>query len=111
MYPWMQKKKVGSVITDTAGIREGVHMRLTTPETFIRFVGNSLHKSDYARIDDWVKRLKQWHGKGLKESYFFMHMHDERYSPELSKYLIEQLNKKCGTSIKVPKFYNDATLF
>lgn len=111
MYPWLQKKKVGTIITDTAGIREGVHMRLTTPETFIRFVGNSLHKSDYTRIDDWVKRLKQWHAKGLKESYFFMHMHDERYSPELSKYLIEQLNKKCGTSIKVPAFYNEDTLF
>ncbi|MBA3662822.1 MAG: DUF72 domain-containing protein [Bacteroidetes bacterium] len=107
MYPWMQKKKVGSIITDTAGVREGVHMRLTTPEAFIRFVGNSLHKSDYTRIDDWVKRLKQWHEKGLKESYFFMHMHDERYSPELSKYLIEQLNKKCDAGIKVPAFYND----
>jgi len=111
VYPWMQKKKIGSVITDTAGVREGVHMRLTTPEAFIRFVGNSLHKSDYIRIDDWVKRLKHWHEKGLKESYFFMHMHDERYSPELSKYLIEQVNKTCGTKIKIPKFYNDDTLF
>lgn len=112
IYPWMEKKKVGSVITDTAGVREGLNMRLTTPESFIRFVGNSLHKSDYTRIDDWVKRIKKWNEKGIKETYFFMHMHDERYSPELSKYLIEQLNKKCGTSIKVPKFYNeDNTLF
>jgi uncharacterized protein YecE (DUF72 family) len=112
MYTWMEKKKVGSVITDTAGVREGVHMRLTTPEAFIRFVGNSLHESDYKRIDEWVKRVKQWNDKGLKECYFFMHMHDERYSPELSKYLIEALNKKCGTSIKVPHFFNDKkTLF
>ena len=81
-------------------------MRLTTPEAFIRFVGNSLHESDYKRIDNWVKRIKQWDESGLKECYFFMHMHDERYSPELSKYLIEALNKKCGTNIKVPKFYN-----
>ncbi len=107
IYPWMEKKKIGSVITDTAGIREGLHMRLTTPGSFIRFVGNSLHKSDYTRIDDWVKRIKQWNLAGIKETYFFMHMHDERYSPELSKYLIEELNKKCGTSIKVPQFYND----
>jgi uncharacterized protein YecE (DUF72 family) len=107
IYPWMEKKKVGSVITDTAGVREGLHMRLTTPEAFIRFVGNSLHESDYKRIDDWVKRIKDWNKKGIKETYFFMHMHDERYSPELSKYLIEELNKKCGTDIKVPVFYND----
>jgi uncharacterized protein YecE (DUF72 family) len=112
IYPWLEKKKVGSVITDTAGVREGVHMRLTTPEAFIRFVGNSLHESDYKRIDDWVKRIKQWNEKGIKDTYFFMHMHDERYSPELSRYLIEQLNKKCGTQIKVPHFYNEEnTLF
>lgn len=109
MYTWMEKKKVGSIITDTAGVREGVHMRLTTPEAFIRFVGNSLHDSDYVRIDDWVKRIKQWNEKGIKETYFFMHMHDERYSPELCKYLIEQLNKKAGTDIKIPTFYSEAT--
>jgi len=107
MYPWLEKKKAGSVITDTAGVREGLHMRLPTPEAFIRFVGNSLHKSDYTRIDDWVKRIKQWNEKGLKECYFFMHMHDERYSPELAKYLIEALNNKCSLSIKVPKFFNE----
>lgn len=107
IYPWMEKKKIGSVITDTAGIREGLHMRLTTRQAFIRFVGNSLHTSDYKRIDDWVKRIKKWNEKGIKDPYFFMHMHDERYSPELSKYLIEQLNKKCGTTIKVPEFYNE----
>jgi uncharacterized protein YecE (DUF72 family) len=112
IYPWLEKKKVGSVITDTAGIREGMHMRLTTPEAFIRFVGNSLHKSDYKRIDDWVDRIEKWLDEGLKDCYFFMHMHDERYSPQLSKYLIEQLNKKCGTKIHVPTFHSDqAKLF
>lgn len=110
IYPWMEKKKVGSVITDTAGVREGLNMRLTTPEAFIRFVGNSLHESDYTRIDDWVKRIKKWNENGIKDTYFFMHMHDERYSPELSKYLIEQLNKKCDAGIKVPTFYNDDRL-
>jgi len=107
VYPWMEKKKVGSIITDTAGVREGVHMRLTSPKSFIRFVGNSLHSTDYKRIDDWVKRIKSWNEKGIKENYFFMHMHDERYSPELSKYLIEQLNKKCKLDIQMPKFYNE----
>lgn len=113
MYTWLQKKKFGSVITDTAGVREGVHMRLTTPEAFIRFVGNSLHKSDYTRIDDWVQRIKQWNKDGLKECYFFMHQHEELYSPELCKYLIQELNKECGLSIKEPKFFKDAnaTLF
>lgn len=104
MFSTLEKLGKGSIITDTAGRRDGVHMRLTTPEAFIRFVGNSLDKSDYLRIDDWVKRIKKWMGQGLKTCYFFMHMHDERYSPELSIYLVEQLNKHCKLSIPVPKF-------
>jgi len=112
MYSWMEKKKFGSVITDTAGVRDGLHMRLTTPNAFIRFVGNSLHKSDYTRIDEWIGRIKEWMDAGLKNCWFFMHQHDERYSPELCKYLIEELNKECGLSVKVPQFYQDkGTLF
>ncbi len=47
----------GTVITDVGGRRDVLHMCLTTPTATIRFVGNSLHRSDYARINDWVKRL------------------------------------------------------
>lgn len=112
LFSWLEKKKFGSVITDTAGVRNGMHMRLTTPNAFIRFVGNSLHESDYTRIDDWVKRIKKWMNAGMKDCWFFMHQHDEKYSPELCKYLIDELNKKCGLSLKVPQFYNNQkTLF
>jgi uncharacterized protein YecE (DUF72 family) len=79
-------------------------MHLTTPSTFIRFVGNSLHKTDYSRIDEWVKRIKKWLDEGLQELYFFMHMHDEAFSPELSLYLAEQLNKKCKLDVIKPVF-------
>jgi uncharacterized protein YecE (DUF72 family) len=95
---------IGAVITDTAGRRDCCHMHLTTPTTFIRFVGNSLHETDYSRIDDWVKRIKKWLDAGLQELYFFMHMHDEAKSPELSLYLAEQLNKKCKLDVIKPKF-------
>jgi len=98
------KYKIGAVITDTAGRRDCCHMHLTTPTTFIRFVGNSLHETDYTRIDDWVKRIKKWLDAGLQELYFFMHMHDEAYSPELSVYLAEQLNKKCKLDVMKPTF-------
>ncbi len=56
---------MGSVITDTAGRRDLVHMRLSNKTAFIRFVGNNLHPSDYTRVDDWVKRLKKWMNSGL----------------------------------------------
>jgi len=111
IFPVLEKLKKGMVITDTAGRRDCLHMRLTSPEVFIRFVGNSLHKSDYQRIDEWVGRIKQWFDKGLQRCYFFVHQHEELFSPELCKYTIEQLNAQCSTSIKVPQFFNEGLLF
>jgi uncharacterized protein YecE (DUF72 family) len=84
-----------------------VHMHLTTPEVFIRFVGNGLHPTDYTRIDDWVQRIKKWKDEGIHTVYFFMHQHEELHSPELSRYLIQQLNKYCGTSIREPQFADE----
>lgn len=100
----LHQLNIGAVITDTAGRRDCAHMYLTVPKTFIRFVGNSLHTSDFTRIDDWVKRIKYWLDNGLKELYFFMHMHDEATSPELSVYLIEQLNNNCNLKLSKPRF-------
>lgn len=104
LFKFMQTVQAGAVITDAAGRRDCVHMRLTTPEVFIRFVGNSLHRSDYTRIDAWVQRLCQWLGQGLETVYFFMHQHEEVHSPELCKYLIEKLNQECNAGIPVPQF-------
>ena len=101
----------GTVITDASGRRDCVHMRLTNSEAFIRFVGNSLHPTDYTRIDDWVQRLKKWLGDGIERVYFMMHMHDEKDSPELAAYTIKELNRHCKLEIKGPDFYNTGDLF
>lgn len=93
---------MGIVITDTAGRRDCCHMHLTIPKTFIRFVGNSLHATDYTRCDGWAKRIKTWLGTGINEIYFFMHMHDEAYSPELTHYLAKKLNAVCKLHLQVP---------
>lgn len=102
-----EKHKAGSIITDASGRRDCVHMRLTTPEAFIRFVGNGLHPSDYIRVDDWVQRIKKWIEQGIEKVYFFMHQHEEIHSPELARYVIQQLNKHCGTEIPEPKFVEE----
>src|SRR6266496_4161398 len=104
LFSTLQEINVGAVITDTAGRRDCAHMHLAIPKTFIRFVGNSLHETDYPRIDDWANRIKQWLVSGLNEIYFFMHMHDEAKSPELTVYLVDQLNKVCGLDLQKPKF-------
>lgn len=112
LFEFLRRHKRGTIITDAAGRRDCVHMHLTTPECFIRFVGNSLHETDYKRIDDWVKRIKKWMDEGLEKCYFFMHQHEELHSPELIKYFIEELNKKTGTDIEPPKMlYENNTLF
>lgn len=102
LYEFLKQQQRGTVITDAAGRRDCVHMHLSTPECFIRFVGNSLHRTDYERIDDWVNRIKAWMDEGLEKCYFFMHQHEELHSPQLIKYLIEELNQKCGTALKPP---------
>jgi uncharacterized protein YecE (DUF72 family) len=107
----LEKQKIGFVITDTAGRRDCAHMHLSIPKTFIRYVGNSLHATDYTRIDDWIKHIKRWLEKGLQEIYFFMHMHDEAFSPELTVYLVDKLNAECGLDLQKPKFVEAPKLF
>lgn len=97
----------GLIITDTEGRRDMAHMHLTIPKVFIRFVGNSLHESDYKRCDDWVKRIKTWINKGIEEVYFFMHMHDEATSPELTVYFIKELNKACNLNLPNPDWVKE----
>lgn len=95
---------IGAVITDASGRRDCVHMHLPTPHAFIRFVGNSLDRTDYLRVDEWIDRIKQWADQDLQSVWFFMHQHDERYSPELSDYVSDQFNKKLGLNLMRPKF-------
>ncbi len=98
----MQANNTASIITDTAGRRDLVHMYLPTKTAFIRWVGNNMHPTDYKRLDDWTKRIKLWLGEGLETLYFYIHNHDERNTPQLSEYFIKKLNKECGLNIKPP---------
>ncbi|MER3463463.1 MAG: DUF72 domain-containing protein [Chitinophagaceae bacterium] len=106
LFQTLRSLKIGSVITDTAGRRDCCHMHLTIPKTFIRYVGNSLHASDYTRIDAWIERIKYWIDNGLQELHFFMHMHDEALSPELTVYLVQKLNDTCKLQLPIPQFIN-----
>ena len=104
LFNMLHELNIGAVITDAAGRRDCVHMELPTPHAFIRFVGNSLDKTDYKRVDDWVERIKDWKKQGLQSVWFFMHQHDERYSPELCDYVIVKLNKELGLNLRRPDF-------
>ncbi len=101
IYELFENHNVANIITDTAGRRDLLHMRLTSPVAFIRYVGAN-HESDYTRLDDWVTRLKQWKDQGIEKIYFFVHQNIEKESPLLSSHLIEKLNSALGTKLKIP---------
>jgi uncharacterized protein YecE (DUF72 family) len=104
LFGTLHKLNIGAVITDASGRRDCVHMELPTPHAFIRFVGNSLDKTDYKRVDEWVARIKDWSAQGLQSVWFFMHQHDERYSPELADYVSAELNKALRLHLHRPAF-------
>jgi|GEM_PF-14263 len=97
----LQSRKITHIITDTAGRRDLVHMRLTTSTTFIRYTGAN-HPSDYTRLDDWFDRLKVWIDMGIVEINFFVHQNLEVEPPLLSAYLIKRLNNELGYDLTMP---------
>ena len=99
----LESKGITNILVDTAGRRDLMHMRLTTPTAFIRWVGANDHASDRERLDEWLERIVEWKKKGLKQLYFFVHQNVEKESPLLSAYFIEKLNKKIGTDLQIPK--------
>ena len=103
-FSMLKELNKGVVITDASGRRDCVHMQLTTPEAFIRFVGNGLHPTDYTRIDDWVERIASWEKQGLQSVYFFLHQHDEKDTPILGDYTVKKLNKVLGVQLATPTF-------
>lgn len=100
-YKLLEENSISNIIVDTAGRRDLLHMRLTTPAAFIRYVGAN-HESDYTRLDDWIVRIKKWRDAGLNTLYFFVHQNIEKESPKLSAHFIEKLNKEFNLSIKIP---------
>lgn len=90
-----------AILVDTAGRRDMLHMRLTSPHAFIRYVGAN-HPSDYTRLDDWIKPIKQWREEGLQSLHFFVHQNVEKESPLLAAHFIQKMNKEFDLNLKVP---------
>ena len=91
-----------NVITDVAARRDLLHMRLTTPSAFVRYVGAN-HESDYTRLDDWVDRLESWSRQGIRRIAFFVHQNHELESPLLARHFIERFNERTNFGLKAPQ--------
>ena len=108
LYKLLEETGTTNVLVDTAGRRDMVHMRLTTPVAFIRYVGAN-HPSDYDRLIAWVQVIKKWKEAGLQQLNFFIHQNIEQESPLLAAHFIAHLNKEIGTDLRIPNKEN--TLF
>lgn len=106
LYRLMEKNNAANVIVDTAGRRDLMHMRLTSSEAFVRYVGAN-HSSDYTRLDEWVDRLEVWKNQGLQKIHFFVHQNEERESPVLAAHFIKKINRKLGYQLKIPQTPSD----
>jgi uncharacterized protein YecE (DUF72 family) len=111
LYDLLKTRGVTNVLVDTAGRRDLMHMRLTTPTAFIRWVGANEPKSDRSRLDEWIERIFQWQKAGLQKLFFFVHQNDEQESPALAAHFIARLNKKIGTALLIPKTLDADGLF
>lgn len=100
-YDLLESRELATVITDTPGRRDLVHMRLTTPTVFVRFV-SAYHECDYERLDDWFERLQVWTQLGIENIYFFIHQNLEETTPMLSEYFVKRLNEELGYQLPVP---------
>ncbi|ANW96952.1 hypothetical protein AXE80_11960 [Wenyingzhuangia fucanilytica] len=106
LYQLYQENNISNIITDTAGRRDLLHMRLTNSKPFIRFVGSN-HPSDFHRLDDWVDRIEYWIKQGLTSISFFIHQNIEEESVLLSSYFVKKLNHRLGLKLTVPKTLQD----
>jgi uncharacterized protein YecE (DUF72 family) len=98
----LRKNKITHIITDIAGRRDILHMRLSTETAFIRFNGAN-HDSNFTRLDGWLDCIESYHRQGLKNIYFFVHQNLEKASPLLSVHFIKNFNARFETDLSIPK--------
>ena len=106
----LQENKVGHTITDTAGRRDIVHMRLTNPTCFVRFTGSN-HISDVDRLDEWFKRLTTWKEQGINQINFFIHQTIEKDLQMLSARMVQKINEEWGYNMTIPEGKIQGSLF
>ena len=97
----LEQQGMANIIVDTAGRRDMLHMRLTSPVAFVRYVGAN-HPTDVDRLNDWITRIKKWRKEGLQKLYFFVHQNVELESPLLASHFIEEINKAFKLSLELP---------
>lgn len=102
VFSLFKSENIIPVLVDAAGRRDLLHMRLTGPQAFVRYVGAN-HSTDYDRLDEWVERIADWRRAGLHTLNFFVHQNIEKESPLLAAHFIEKMNQRFGLELTIPQ--------
>lgn len=114
VFDLLERRRVTAVLTDVAGRRDVLHMRLTAPSAFVRFVGNRLDPSDHLRLEAWADRLGSWFDRGLSTAHVFLHQPEEHLVLDIAGPFLKRANARCGTNVTPPPVLDDevqGTLF
>lgn len=98
----------GLLITDVAGRRDVLHMRICNHTLLVRFVGNGLHPTDFTRVDEWIERIQYYAQNGVNRIYFFPHEPDNILAPQLADYLCMKIGAEGTIQTRGPKKINIA---
>lgn len=92
---------VVAIVTDVAGRRDVLHMRLTARTAIVRLVGTGESSIDEPRADAWAERLTAWSRLGLEEAYVFLHQPEEHRNVPLARRLARRL-ATAGLPVREP---------
>ena len=107
----MEKYNIGSVISDVAGRRDALHMRLSTPDLLLRFNGHNMHPTDVERLDAWTEQLVDWLNQGLHTAHIYMHQPEQELNADAARYMIQHLNNRTNLGLVEPNWYSQPQLF
>lgn len=108
----LKDRGIGAVISDTAGRRDALHMRITAPHVIVRFGGYEGHPLDETRILRWVQWINQWKASGLESFDFLVHEPDSVLTPHTCIQFAHHLKQVSQLSCRSPQLMDSAqTLF
>ncbi len=111
LYDLLETHGITNVLVDSAGRRDLMHMRLTTPIAFIRWVGANKPESDRSRLDAWIERISEWKKAGLQKLFFFIHQNEERESPRSPRISSSGSTKRSARLCQFPRFSEPRDFF
>lgn len=94
---------IGAVISDTAGRRDALHMRVTAPHVLVRFGGYEGHPLDRVRLESWCRWIEQHEAQGVASFHLLVHEPDSLYTPTTCREFVGCLAPEKRKTVVAPR--------